>query len=156
MFVNKLEWHFYPSEIPIKHIWLIWTFSPNKDKKWTLKSLQQLASFKIELTRFNKLIKALDTYPSSVFCGVISSKYGQGWTPANSNLLHKWHQVVWNSLGVLPNISTRVRSNRIEVSEQYNLPFRIRLVNVTTDFFDEKLKCITLYVIINFQGILQR
>lgn len=58
MFVNKLEWHFYPSEIPIKDVKLIWIFSPSKDKKWTLNSLQQLAYFKIELTRFNKLIKA--------------------------------------------------------------------------------------------------
>lgn len=62
------------------------------------------------------------TYPSSILGVVVGSIDGKGRPPANSDLLDEGHEVVWDAAGVLTNVPAWVSSNRVEVSEQYDLP----------------------------------
>ena len=55
------------------------------------------------------------------------------------HLLDIWHQVVGNALRVLANCAALVRSDRIEVPEQHNVPRAVGLVYVTQDVLDKKL-----------------
>lgn len=80
------------------------------------------------------------TYPCSILGRVVGSKNCQGWPSANSNLLDKGHQVVWNSTGVFTNVSTGMSTHWIEVPKQYDFPIWIWSVNIAANFFDEKLK----------------
>lgn len=82
----------------------------------------------------------MSTYPSTIFGIIVVSEHRQCRTPTNSNLLHKWHEIVWDPMGILTNIATMVRTNWIEVSQQYDFPFRVWAVYITTNFFNVELK----------------
>lgn len=67
----------------------------------------------------------MNAYPSTILGIIVSSKHRQGLTPANSNLLHKRHEIVWDTTGILTNMTARMCTNWIEVSQQYDFPIRV-------------------------------
>lgn len=79
------------------------------------------------------------TYPCTIVCLVVGSKYGEVRSPANCNLLDIRHEIVWNSKRIFTNVATRMCTNRVEVSKQYDLPFRVRAMYIPANLFNKKL-----------------
>ena len=96
------------------------------------------------------------TYSSAVSCFIIASKNCQCRASANCHLLNKGHEIVWNSTRIFTNITTGMCTNWVEVSQQYNFPIRICTVDITTNFFDDKLKRekLSLDIIVSIQQII--
>lgn len=79
------------------------------------------------------------TYPCTVLCFVVGSKDSKVRSPANCNLLDIRHEIVGNSKRIFTNVTTRMCTNRVEVSKQYDLPFRVRTMYIPANLLDKKL-----------------
>lgn len=93
----------------------------------------------------NEMLRMKESYPCTILCGVVSPEHRKRRSSTNSHLLHKRHKIVWDTTRVLTNVATRMCTNRIKISQQYDFPFGVREVDITAYFFNEELKKTQLF-----------
>ena len=71
---------------------------------------------------------------------VVVTKNAEFLADTHSRLRDVRHQVVRNAIRVFANTSTRMRPNRVEVTEQHHIPFRVRLLHVHQYLFEHRLR----------------
>jgi hypothetical protein len=93
-----------------------------------------------KLRHANRDSKVQIAHPCAIFGVVVTAKDTKLTPSAHCNLLHKWHEVIWDTSGVFSNAATGMSTDRIEVSQQYSPPLWICSVKVPHDLFNKKLQ----------------
>lgn len=66
----------------------------------------------------------------AVVCGVVVTEDSQLWTLADGDLRDVWHKVVGYAVWVFAHEAAGVRSDRVEVAQQDDVPFRVGFLDV--------------------------
>ena len=123
-----------------------------KDYKWNTKldivchkMVHEMGLMDITETReipinyYSKIFTQKRTYSTTILRGIIMTIHIKLKQSAKSYLLYLWKEIVWDVLWIFTNSTTLMRPNRIEVTESYNFPIWLRLLNISSNFFKEKL-----------------
>ena len=123
-----------------------------KDYKWNtkldivcVKMVHEMGLMDITETReipinyYSKIFTQKRTYSTTILRGIIMTIHIKLKQSAKSYLLYLWQEIVWDVLWIFTNSTTLMRPNRIEVTESYNFPIWLRLLNISSNFFKEKL-----------------
>eukprot|EP00958_Prasinococcus_capsulatus_P020302 scaffold2627_cov421-Prasinococcus_capsulatus_cf.AAC.4 len=79
-------------------------------------------------------------YTGAIASRIVRTIHAEEFSPSYRNLLDEGHQIVWYALGILSYPARRVRSDRVEVPQQHNVPLRIRGANISQNLLDEELR----------------
>ena len=123
-----------------------------KDYKWNtkldivcVKKVHEMGLMDITETReipinyYSKIFTQKRTYSTTILRGIIMTIHIKLKQSAKSYLLYLWQEIVWDVLWIFTNSTTLMNPNRIEVTESYNFPIWLRLLNISSNFFKEKL-----------------
>lgn len=100
----------------------------------------QFLSFIFSYKRSNTRKRSANkTYRGTIRCRVVGSIYVQLRQSTNSYLLNVRHKIVGNALWIFSKFATFMSSYWVEISQQYDIPILICLLNIPSNIFKKEL-----------------